>query len=597
MAACHAPRRTCRAAPGDRPVRPESLTTSADRLSAPPGDLGQRSGRDPAARPAVSVGAGPGAPAGRAGPARQERPARQAGAAGRRRLRLLPFGLGGFPVGDRPLPLDPRLAPGPLGTLPDRRAAQVAGRGAHLDSRGADLDSLGAALTGRRARPGRRDAALSGPRARPGRQGAALRGHGAGLGGRGPDLVSRGAGLGRCGADGQRRLEAGAAGVTLECGRRGDHGRLRRHGGIPVLAVSSGARTRLRRPGIPVRARPGERRGSAVTAGIAAHPARRHHRGRRIRARRHHCGSVSRAAAIIGTGGSGAAAIIEPRIPARRHHRDRGVRARRHHRGAIRARRHHRDRGVRARRHHRAGVSRPAAIIAAGGSRLPVAVAPAAVRGAVTGPVSVAAAVAVVADRPAAGRSLTASWVACRIRHCLSPIRSACPGTREISRAPMVPVSREGPWLSLRPVASQVTTLRGGTTAVRHSADLRMDPPAPIQRRGRTRPRARRRRVAWRAVRTGYPSGSGRCPQCLLSRGGRPRVLPGPQTISRPTAEPGRPAGMTACWPRAPRTSDRTSCSSMSCTSGTWPTRHRWTRPGGISSPTTSRSRPDLSAR
>ena len=92
---------------------------------------------------------------------------------------------------------------------------------------------------------------------------------------------------------------------------------------------------------------------------------------------------------------------------------------------------------------------------------------------------------------------------------------------------------------------------------------------------GRTRHRAPGCRVAWRTVITGYPSGSGRCPQCLPSRGGRPRTFLGQHAISRPTAQPGRPgrrrgtARTRPCRPRPPPTSVRTRRSSMSSTSDT----------------------------
>lgn len=88
-------------------------------------------------------------------------------------------------------------------------------------------------------------------------------------------------------------------------------------------------------------------------------------------------------------------------------------------------------------------------------------------------------------------------------------------------------------------------------------------------------------------------SGRGRCPPCLLSPRGHPRISPCQQRASRARRRrTGRQAaGRSRPSPPLAPTSARTSGWLMSFTSAIRPTRAQWTGPGGASSLTTSRGR------
>jgi hypothetical protein len=99
-----------------------------------------------------------------------------------------------------------------------------------------------------------------------------------------------------------------------------------------------------------------------------------------------------------------------------------------------------------------------------------------------------------------------------------------------------------------------------------------------------------------RSIRISEEGIQGRCPPCLLGhrRETRKSAVPKRHTsLNHHSSQPGRRAHQAdQSLPRARRTSAPTNGSWKSFTSGTWPTRLRWTGPGGVFSRTTSRPSP-----
>jgi hypothetical protein len=88
----------------------------------------------------------------------------------------------------------------------------------------------------------------------------------------------------------------------------------------------------------------------------------------------------------------------------------------------------------------------------------------------------------------------------------------------------------------------------------------------------------------------------GRCPPCLLGHRRETRKSAKPKrhtSLNHRSSQPAHRARQAdQSLPRARRTSAPTNGSWKSFTSGIWPTRLRWTGPGGVSSRTTSRPSP-----